>query len=71
MTGQLTATIAAVLKRGWLDSSQQERHVFFTEVEAAVASHAGSAAARCAGVKILEVCDSSCRMHTLRYARVH
>ena len=56
MTGQLTATIAAVLKRGWLDSSQQERHAFFAEVEAAVAVHAGSAAARRVGVKILEVC---------------
>ena len=55
VTAQLTATIAAVLKRGWLDADEAERHAFFAEVEAAVTSHASSAAARRAGIQILEV----------------
>jgi hypothetical protein len=55
VTAQLTATIAAVLKRGWLDASDAERHTFFAEVEASVTSHASSASARRAGVQILEV----------------
>ena len=51
---QLTAALAALLKRGWADAPMAERRAFFNEVDAA-AAHSPPAARR-AGLEILEVC---------------
>ena len=51
---QLTAALAALLKRGWADAPLAERRAFFDEVDAAAAH--GPPAARRAGLEILEVC---------------
>lgn len=53
---QLTAALAALLKRGWADAPLAERRAFFDEVDAAAAH--GPPAARRAGLEILEVCQS-------------
>jgi hypothetical protein len=49
---QLTAALAALLKRGWADAPPGERRAFFDEVNAA--AEAGGPAARRVGLEILE-----------------
>lgn len=49
---QLTAALAALLKRGWADAPPAERRGFFEEVHAA--ADGGPPAARRAGLEILE-----------------
>lgn len=54
ITSQLSATVASMLKRGWMDISNEEQHAFYTEVENVVTSE-GSCRARRAGIRLLEV----------------
>jgi hypothetical protein len=49
---QLTAALAALLKRGWADAPPGERRAFFDEVNAA--AEGGGPAARRVGLEILE-----------------
>ena len=51
---QLTAAVASMLKRGWLESSKDERHAFFAETED-ITSSQGSPEARRASIRVLEV----------------
>ncbi|BDA40620.1 probable Exportin-4 [Coccomyxa sp. Obi] len=50
---QLTAAVASMLKRDWLESSKDERHAFFAETED-MASQQGSPATRRASIRVLE-----------------
>ncbi len=54
IVSQLTAAVASMLKRGWLESSKEERHAFFAETED-IASSQGSREARRASIRVLEV----------------
>ncbi|CAG9465567.1 unnamed protein product [Pedinophyceae sp. YPF-701] len=53
VAAQLSALFATLLKRGWEDTSDDQRRATFHEVEAAVAQ-AGSPHARRAGMQVLE-----------------
>ena len=55
VTAQLTAVLASLLKRGWLESTKEDRNTFFTELESTVASSGSTAAARRAWARILLV----------------
>ncbi len=54
ITSQLTAAVASMLKRGWLESSKEEQHAFFAETED-IAKSQGTGGARRASIKVLEV----------------
>ncbi|EIE26728.1 hypothetical protein COCSUDRAFT_46205 [Coccomyxa subellipsoidea C-169] len=53
ITSQLTAAVASMLKRGWLESSKEEQHAFFAETED-IAKSQGTPGARRASIKVLE-----------------
>ena len=55
VTAQLIAVLASLLKRGWLESTKEEKNAFFAELESIVASSDNQGAARRAWARILVV----------------
>jgi hypothetical protein len=69
VSSQLTATLASVLKLGWLDANAKERHSFFAEVESLVTSQ-GSNAVRKGGIRLLEVGFSAWLLSSFLFQRL-
>ena len=60
VTAQLIAVLASLLKRGWLESTKEERNTFFAELESIVGSSGSKGAARRAWARILAVTCCLC-----------